>query len=54
VVLGVEPLADLLPVAVDRSGSPSSAFVANRGTSFSGYWFGPKVFAPRVIDARTP
>ena len=24
------------------------------GTSFSGYWFGPYVFAPRVIEALTP
>ena len=33
---------------------PSSAFVTNSGTSFSGYWFGPYVFAPRVIEALTP
>ena len=24
------------------------------GISFSGYWFGPYVFEPRVIDASTP
>ena len=28
--------------------------MTNRGTSFSGYWLGPNVFAPRVIDALTP
>jgi len=25
--------------------------VTKSGTSFSGYWFGPYVFEPRVIDA---
>ena len=33
---------------------PSSAFVTKSGMIFSGYWFGPYVFEPRVIVASTP
>ena len=42
VVVRVQPLADLLAVAVDRAASsPSSAFVTKSGIIFSGYWCEP-------------
>src|ERR671937_983346 len=41
------------PSPYSGSGSPSSAFVTNSGSTFSGYWLGPYVFEPRVIDAFT-
>ena len=30
------------------------AFVTNSGMSFSGWWYGPYVFEPRVTTASTP
>src|SRR5437899_2291903 len=35
-------------------GSSSSALVMNSGMSFSGWWYGPYVFEPRVTTASTP
>jgi hypothetical protein len=40
-VLDVEPVADLLAVAVDGSGSACRALRIISGMSFSGYWYGP-------------
>ncbi len=36
------------------SGRSSIAFVRNSGISFSGWWYGPYVFEPRVTTASTP
>ena len=53
-VLDPEPVANLAAVAVDRQLLPASALVVISGISFSGYWYGPYVFEPRVIEALTP
>ena len=54
VILDVEPVADLAAVAVDRQRLALERVRDNSGISFSGYWFGPYVFEPRVIEALTP
>ena len=33
---------------------PSSRFVTNSGMTFSGYWYGPKLFDDRVMSTGTP
>ena len=54
---GPRPRASREPACRRRTSAaarPSSAFVVISGISFSGYWFGPYVFEPRVIEALTP
>ena len=41
-------------VAVDRQLEPVEGVVTKSGMTFAGYWFGPYVFAPRVMHASTP
>ena len=41
VVEDVNPVADLLPVAVDRHRLVVQQVVMNSGISFSGNWYGP-------------
>ena len=42
------------PSPYTGTGWPSSRFVAKSGIIFSGYWYGPYVFEPRVIIASAP
>ena len=41
VVIHIEPVPHILPVAIDRKALPSTAFRIIRGMSFSGNWYGP-------------
>jgi len=43
-----------MPSPYSGSALSSSAFVTKSGISFSGWWYGPYVFAPRVITTSSP
>ena len=54
-VRDVEPVPPLLsPSPYIGNGRSSIALVMNSGTSFSGCWYGPYVFEPRVMTASRP
>ncbi len=42
------------PSPYSGSGWSSMALVMNSGMSFSGWWYGPYVFEPRVMTASSP